>query len=481
MATVRERETEASTSRFGRLRGNAIGGLGAAAIAMAFMGPATSVFFNTYPGATKTGYALPLGILLALVACLIIAATISSFSRKLPSTGFAYTYTTHAFGRGGGFVTGWLLAGAYAVVGPMLFAAFGRFGADFLQSEFDLSVRWWIVSIAIMLVVWLIGVAGINRSAETALVFLVLEVVVLVALFGTILVKGGHGGLSLAPFNPGESATGISGLGYGMLWGVLMFVGFESAGTLAEETRDPRRAIPTALFSSVLIIGLFYVLSGYAGAIGFGSDRVAELRNDTAPWSTLTNEYWSSSVAWLIALTVLNSQFANALSGSNAAVRMLFALGREGLVPRGLGRTDAGTPRVAWTAYIAISALITFLLAWNMGPLGVYGFLGTVLGLGIVLTYIAMNIALIWYFRTRHRDEFSLVRHGLLPAAGSLLMLLPIYGLLWPIPDYPLKLVPYVVVAWIGFGVVYFAYLRQRSPELVERMGRAWEAPSETP
>jgi amino acid transporter len=77
--------------RPGRLRGGAIGGLGAAVLAMAFMGPATSVAFNTPPAAAKIGFALPFGILLAMLVCLIMASTIGAFSSKLPSAGFAYT------------------------------------------------------------------------------------------------------------------------------------------------------------------------------------------------------------------------------------------------------------------------------------------------------------------------------------------------------------------------------------------------------
>ena len=63
----------------------------------------------------------------------------------------------------------------------------------------------------------------------------------------------------------------------------------------------------------------------------------------------------------------------------------------------------------------------------------------------------------------------------MLPILGTLLMLLPIYGLLWPIPPWPYDLVPYLIVAWTVGGVGYFLSLASKRPAMVEAMGRVWE------
>jgi amino acid transporter len=460
----------------GRLRGGAIGGLGAAVLAMAFMGPATSVAFNTPPAAAKIGFALPFGILLAMLVCLIMASTIGSFSSKLPSAGFAYTFNTHAFGKGTGFVSGWILVLAYGAVGPMLFSAMGGFGNQFLVSQFNLNIPWWVISAVIMAIIWFIGSRGISSSAKTALIFLVLEVGVLLSLFATIIGQGGASGNTAAPFNPAHSLTGVSGIGFGMLWGILMFVGFESAGTLGEETRNPRRTVPRALLFAVILIGIVYVLSGYAAAIGFGENHVHALSTDASPWTTLATKFWGPDGVWLITLTVLNSQFANVLSGSSAAVRIIFSFGREGIFSRRLGTTNRReSPAMAWAAYVLFSAVVTFALGAWINPFGAYNFLGSTLGLGIIVLYIMMNIGLILYFRRSYAEEFSPVRHGVLPILGSLLMLLPIYGQLWPIPPWPYDLVPYLILAWTLGGVGYFLYIRSRRTEMLDAMGRVWE------
>lgn len=462
--------------RPGRLRGGAIGVIGAAVVAMAFMGPAFSVFFGTQAAAAKIGYALPLGFLLAMLVCLIVASTVGAFSSKLPSAGFAYTFNTHAFNKGTGFVSGWILVLAYGAVAPLLFAAMGAFGSQFLASQFHWNVQWWVVSAVFIAVIWFFGSLGISTSTKTALIFLTLEIGVLLSLFGTIIVKGGAQGNTLAPFSPANSLTGWSGIGFGMLWGILSFVGFESAGTLSEETRQPQRSVPRALIAAVVLVGVVYVLSGYAASIGFGASHATALAHDPAPWTTLSARYWSTSASWVLSLTVLNSAFAGTLAGSTAAVRVVFALGREGIFPRRLGTTNRrDNPVAAWAFYVLFSALVTFLLGWRIGPLGVYSFTGSLLGLGMVVLYILMNIGIIRYFRRRHRGEFSPIKHGVLPVAGSLLMLLPIYGLLWPVPAWPYNVVPYLLLIWTIAGFVYFMWVRKNRPSLVAAMGRVWE------
>jgi amino acid transporter len=469
-------ETSAAVGQPGRLKGGAITSLGAAVMAMAFMGPAAAVTFNTAPGAAKIGLALPFGIVLAMLVCLIVAYTIGSFSRKLPSAGFAHTFNTAAYGKGTGFVSGWILLISYGCVGSMLFAAFGAFGSDFLETEFGWNVPWWIMSALIMIAVGMIGAAGISSSVKTSLIFLVLELGIILALFLTITGKGGAEGNSFAPFSPGSSLTGLSGIGFGMLWGILMFVGFESAGTLGEETKDPRRGVPRALFIAVILVGIIYVFSGYAAAIGFGAGHVNDLAADASPWTTLSNSYWGTNVAWLFALTVLNSQFANALAGSSAGVRTIFALGRERILHPSLGTTNRrDSPVAAWVAYMVFSAVLTFVLGALITPLGVYSFLGSLLALGIVILYILMNLGLPRYYRRQFPAEFSMLRHGVLPVIGSVLMLLPIYGLLWPVPDWPFSLVPYILLVWVVGGTGYFFYLRANHPERIEAMGRVWE------
>ncbi len=136
------------------LKANSIGVFGSVVMCMAFMGPAISVAYNTPAAAAGAGFALPLSIVFAMIACLLVANSIAAFARKLPSAGFAYTYNSHGLGATGGFLSGWLMVIAYGMVGPMIVAAFGGFGSQFLTSQFHAHVSWEVVSTVFMLAIW---------------------------------------------------------------------------------------------------------------------------------------------------------------------------------------------------------------------------------------------------------------------------------------------------------------------------------------
>jgi hypothetical protein len=102
------------------------------------------------------------------------------------------------------------------------------------------------------------------------------------------------------------------------------------------------------------------------------------------------------------------------------------------------------------------------------------GFAGTVLGLGMVFVYIVISIGVIRFYLREHRDEFSLLRHGILPVLTALIMVLPVYGQLHPAPAYPNNLAIWLLLAWMVVGVGYLVHLRSRRPHVVSAMGAAF-------
>jgi amino acid transporter len=465
--------TSPPSTKSSSLKANSIGVFGSVVLCMAFMGPAISVAYNTPAAVAGAGFALPFSILLAMLACLLVANSIAAFARKLPSAGFAYTYNTHGFGPSGGFLSGWLMVVAYGMVGPMLIAAFGGFGEQFIGSQFHVHVAWELVSVCFMLVIWGVLAAGVSESAKVAMIFLAIEVTIITALTLTIIAKGGGNGLSLENFNPGNSLKGVSGLGTGMLWGILMFIGFESVATLGEEAKGSRKTIPRALFTAVLVIGTFYVFAAYGSSIGFGKHGVAAFVADGDPWSTLSQKFWGGTA--ILTLTILASAFANTVSGSNSIVRILFSMGRESILPSRLGQTSKkGVPQVALGAYMLFSLAFALLVGLKYGAFGVWSFCGTLLGLGLTVIYILVSIAVIRFYLKEHRSEFHWMRHGVLPVASVIVMLLPIYGQLHPLPAYPNNWAVFIIPIWMVVGGGYLYYLKTNRPELITAMGRVF-------
>jgi amino acid transporter len=471
---VAQVEGPAAAPAAGGLRRNTVGVLGAVALAAAFMGPATSVYFGSIPAAGRAGGAMSVSFVLTALGAMLIAASIAQFARKLPTAGMGFTFIARAFGPRAGMVAGWVLLIGYIPIPALLLAAIGTLGHDFFHTYLHLTVPWWIFSIVFAGIVMAIVNSGVRRSTRTALIFLGLEITVMTALFVTIVAKGGAHGNTLAAFDPGSSPEGITGIGYGILWGFVMFFGFESAATLGEEATDPRRTVPRALFAGVIVIGAFYVLSGYALTIGAGMDKITGVKSDV--WDVMARTYWGSGIGWLLQLTVLNSLFAILVASFNASVRVTFAMAREGILPRTLGRTSAASQVPVRAGYALMAIVLAMVLlggiAW--GPLNTWFFLSVLTAIALLFIYIGINAALPVFYRREFPAEFSPIRHVVGPVVGTLVVLLPVYGSIWPVPAYPLNLVPYVFVAWVLIGIGYAAWAASRRPEVLRGMERAF-------
>jgi amino acid transporter len=177
-------------------------------------------------------------------------------------------------------------------------------------------------------------------AARSMLALEGLAVLGILVLSLTILVKvSGHAGLSVQPFIPPLEGGGWSGVGYGLVFAVLSFAGFEGAATLGEETINAHRSIPRAMAGTVILADGFFVLTSYAEVIGFGVDDVKTLAEASAPLNDLAIRFVSKDYATLIELAAAISALACVLGSLCAAARVLLALGRASLAPC-LGRID---------------------------------------------------------------------------------------------------------------------------------------------
>ena len=217
------------------LKRNSVPFLGALALSAAFMAPAASVFYNIVPAAAVAGTAFPLSFLISMIATLFVASSVIAFSRKIQSASFAFAYTSEGLGKNFGFMAGWMALLAYAMVAPLTYAGFGIVISEFLLRQFSLQVSWIWFFIAAAIAVSVLSCFGVNHSTRATLIFLVLEVTVMLALFGSVIFGSGQN--SVQPFLYRSAPQGVSSLGAGMVFGILSFTGFEAAANLGEETR----------------------------------------------------------------------------------------------------------------------------------------------------------------------------------------------------------------------------------------------------
>jgi amino acid transporter len=463
-------EAEGSTQRLESGRLSLANGI---AVAASLMAPVIAVVLNAPAAGPFAGGALPLAFLVAFFACLLIGNSVIQFARRLPSSGSFYTYNSHALGKTAGFFTGWLFFMGYAVFGPALFAAVGAFASDYVQATFGAGVPWWIFSLAAMAIVVGLSIRSIQASARVDLTLLTVEIAVFV-LLGIIVIAAAGRGNTLAVFTPAASPEGLSGVGLGVVFGILSFVGFDAAATLGEETRNPRRNVPLAVGGALVVVGIFYVFMMYALSTGYGladQSRLDAFLNETNPFATLARE----NAPWLtqvISLAAIAGIFACFLAVQNAVSRVIFSMGRDRLLPGFLGRVHERwfSPYTAIYAQTLFTVVVGLSIGAWLGPgaTGAYGFLGTIGVVAVIIVYLSSNVALIRFYWGL--PERNLLVHVVAPILGVLALVYPLWSVAQP-GEFPYNLVPIIVVLWILVGAATYVYFRVRDPRRLDAAG----------
>jgi amino acid transporter len=457
-----------------RLKGGVLTVPNAIALSAAAMAPVLAIVLNAPAAASAAGAAMPLSFLIAFIACALVGNTVVQFARKLPSAGSFYTFNSKGLGPLAGFFTGWLFWIGYAILAPGLMTAFGAFVHDYVLSTFGADVPWWIFSLGAMAIVFGLSVRSIKASVNVDLTLLVVEVVVFLIL-GFVAISTAGTGNTPDVFLPSSSPSGFSGVGLGVVFGILSFIGFDAAATLGEETRNPKRSIPIAVIGALSAVGVFYVLLMYALTAGYRLNDPAQLAaflKDPNPFVTLAQNV----TPWLvqpIELAAIAGIFSCFLAIHNTTVRIMFSMGRDQVLPKSLGHLHARwfSPLRAIVAQTIFTVVVGLGVGAWVGPgaTGAYGFTGTIGTVAIVIVYIMANIALIKYFW--RSAERKILTHVIVPALGVLALAYPLYVVGNFSQAYPYNLVPIVVLVWLAIGTSLYLYYRAKSPAKIAALG----------
>ena len=320
-----------------RLHRGALGLVDISASTMANIGPAYSFYFGFAGMVLLAGLASPLVILVAAVAIALLGNTLSEFSRAHPSTGGFITFVGKAFG-GTSAVTTALVAGAgYIIAISSVLVISGGFLSIMIQYYTGTNVPWIIFSALFTAGAMYMMFRGVAVSTRLAGFFFAFELTVLFVVSIAVLIKnGGH--LSSVPFQPSHVLNGFSGLGVAFPLAVYLFIGWENSAALAEETNNPRRNVPRAVFLSIALMAFTYLLLGYATVTGFHYNATA-LTAPLIPFISVAHGVaaWLAFIAYLAGLT---STLGVLIAAVNSQCRLIFNAGREGLLPRWIGRVQ---------------------------------------------------------------------------------------------------------------------------------------------
>jgi amino acid transporter len=475
---------EAQANGEGLKRG-ALTTLEAMVVSMGFMAPSVAMFFNTPFIAQFAGAAMPLAMLLSFAAVFLVALGFSQLAQRTASAGSVYAFISNAINPRTGFMGMWLFIIGYAIFEAATYSIFAAFASEELNRIFGQSVPWIIPFFVIAGLVYTLSVLGVTQSVRGGLLFLAYEIIIVTIMLLAVVFQGGAEGNTLSVFNP-TTGNGLGGVFLGMIYGIMSFVGWKAAASLGEETRDPHTSIPRALLGAVALIGTYYIFVTYAATIGFGPGGMDDFAQDTAWFDTLTRRFLGDGWAPFVGLAALTGAIASAIGIHNSTVRLLFSLGRDGLLPRAMARVHPTrrSPYVAASVQAGFSVILGLIFGYLVfgDPATTYGYFGGLGTLAVLFVYIFINVSVFLYFYRKERENFSFVRHALIPLVATAAVLLPIRGLLYPVPDPPYNLWPYLLAAWVLIGLVILFVLSRRRPDLLEAMGAAFsEAGADEP
>ncbi|MEZ5091823.1 APC family permease [Nocardioides sp.] len=290
--------------------------------------------------------------------------------------------------------------------------------------------------------VTLLSILQVDIGAKVLGVLMLLEVTSLAVTALAVLFKGGgpEGFDLAASFSPSSIFAGGFGGGAGiaLAFAFASYIGFEATAIYAEETKDPKRAVPIATYTAVGLIAALFAITSFAMVSALGSSQVidqvvAHAGEDLgAPEEVLfsvASEYVGGWLATTMSWLVLSSLFAGLLAFQNSAARYFYSMGRAGVLPRALDHVNKqGSPLVGALATSAVSgAVITWFAATDKDPVGnMFLWFSAVAVLAIVVVEVLVSLAVIAYFR-RTREDTRVWNTLIAPALSALFLVAGAY------------------------------------------------------
>ena len=414
-----------ASSGVDRLKPNAIGLMGVIFVAVTGAAPISAMLFNV-PFATGfgTGIYTPAAFLFATIILTIFSIGYVAMARKLRAAGGFYTFISHGLGRELGLAAGLCGAAAYALFEVSLLGGFSYFAVTNFNAWFGWDIPWILFALGAALLISVLCWFDVELSVKILGAALIGEVVIL--LIFDIVVFGSGGGPDGIAFE-GLNMFKLTDPGVGLAAGVGLFlafwswVGFEAVPNYAEESRDPKKIVVKATLISVIALGVGYVITSLAFVSSFPTATLVEDAKDPAgPFFVAMGIYGNQFFVTVMEIFILTGSFACAMAFHNVAMRYFYALGREGVLPRALGKTHP-THRSPYVASIVQTCVaVALVLLWGVAAgfgdefetayVRIYTMMAVqgVVWLLAIQTVCAVAV-LVWHRRHKHPDSFWIV------------------------------------------------------------------------
>jgi amino acid transporter len=357
------------------------------------------------------GVGVPLSVLAVTAILLIFSVGYTTMARYISNAGSFYAFTGRGLGSAAGGAAAYIAVLAYNAMQTGLYGLFGAVAAG-VMGEFGIVLPWWAWAVGCWALVGIFGYLKIDLSAKVLAVLVAAEYIIVVVLDFAILGQGGASGVNTVSFTSDAFFSGEPIIG--MLLCFAAFMGFEATTIYSEEARDPVKTVPRATYLAVLLIGIFYAFSTWCMVLGAGADQLMEtlggLPDPTVFLFILSDQFIPVAgglFGKVMSLLLITSVFAALLAFHNAAARYFYVLGREGLLPAGLGRTHSAhqSPHVGslLQTLLGIVILVIFAGTGQDPILALFVWLTNLATLSVITLMGLVSFAVIAFFG-RHPD-----------------------------------------------------------------------------
>lgn len=374
---------------------------------LVYMVPLT--VFTTYGIVTvESGARVPLSYVVTLAAMIFTARSYARMAAAYPVAGSAYAYTQKTFGAPVGFLAGWSLLLDYLFLPMLNYMVIGLY----LNAAVP-SIPNWVIIVVTIVIVTVLNIVGIVSVARANLLIIAIQVVFIAVFFVMAIAKiSGFGTVDvMAPFAGDGSAGGMAPVLAGAAILCLSFLGFDAVSTLSEEAKDARRDVPKAIMLATVICGVVFILLSYVSQLVFPGSTFTDV--DSGSLDVMQAAGGAFLSAFFTAAYVAGA-LGSALTSQASVARILYAMGRDGVLPRKIfGHVSVRFSTPTW-AILVISVISLLAVVIDLA------LLSSVVSFGALVAFSAVNLTVVKHYFV-DEGEKNVVNNLVLPVIGFLL------------------------------------------------------------
>lgn len=361
-----------------------------------------------------SGGMTPLVYIIGFIAISFTALSYMRMSNRFPIAGSVYAYVQRGINPHVGFIGGWLILLDYLFVPSLLYTMVANWGVELIPGS-----PWWLWIVVFVIFNTIVNIRGMEMTKGVDYIMFAMEIIILIVFIFLgvkyVLGGGGYGHLAVDPFyQPGKVDAHFIAAGISIA--CLSFLGFDGMSTLAEETVQPEKTIGKAIIVALSIIIVVFVAQTYVAAL---------ILPDWANTDMATGFFDAAEAAGgvvfrkiLLVVNIIAIGVANIMAAQTATARMLYGMGRDGVIPRIFGKVHPKyqTPYVSAIIVGAASCVIPLILSMSQ--------LVRLVNFGALASFVLLNFAVFLFFfvREKKRSGTDIVKYLICPWLGIIIL-----------------------------------------------------------